>query len=193
MLVYLAVGLSALSAAGPGILSNAAAPLTAAVHAAGSGELAPVVRIGGAVASAGALLALIAGIGRTSLAMSRERDLPSWLSAVHPRYRVPHRAELAVGLVVCVLIATIGLRGSIGFSSFGVLLYYAVANLAAFNQDRAHRRWPRALNVLGVLGCVTLAASLPAAAVGAGIVLVAVGLLGRLGFRRLDKRARPRA
>jgi APA family basic amino acid/polyamine antiporter len=189
MLVYLAVGVSALSAAGPGILADAGAPLTAAVQAAGSGQLAPVVRIGGALASAGALLALIAGIGRTGLAMARQRDLPPWLAAVHPRYRVPHRAELIVGLVVCVLIALTGLRGTIGFSSFGVLLYYAVANLAALTQDREHRRWPRALNVLGVLGCLALAASLPAGAVGAGVVVVIVGLLGRFAFHRLDNRS----
>ena len=43
----------------------------------------------------GALLALIAGIGRTALAMARDGELPRWLAAVHPRFQVPHRAELA--------------------------------------------------------------------------------------------------
>lgn len=38
--------------------------------------MAPVGRLGGALAALGALLALITGIGRTSLAMARHGDLP---------------------------------------------------------------------------------------------------------------------
>ena len=64
--VYAVVAVSALSAGGPGVLAHASSPLTAAVQAAGAGGVAPVVRIGGAVASLGALLALIAGVGRTT-------------------------------------------------------------------------------------------------------------------------------
>ena len=56
--------------------------------------------VGGAAAALGALLALIAGVGRTSLAMARQGDLPRWLAAVHPRYRVPHRAEIALAVIV---------------------------------------------------------------------------------------------
>ena len=98
--VYLVVGVAALLAAGPDRLAAAAAPLTTAVRAAGAGPVTPVVRVGAALASLGALLALIAGIGRTGLAMARHRDLPRWLAAVHPRYRVPHRAEIALAVVV---------------------------------------------------------------------------------------------
>ena len=68
----------------------------------------PVVRVGAAVASLGALLALIAGVGRTGLAMARNGDLPGWLDSVHPRYRVPDHAELAVAAVVSVLVLTTG-------------------------------------------------------------------------------------
>ncbi|XRQ10655.1 APC family permease, partial [Actinomadura welshii] len=159
--VYSAVGAAALLAAGPDVLAAAGAPLAAALDAAGAGALAPVVRAGGAVASLGALLALIAGVGRTVLAMARNRDLPGRLAAVHPRHRVPHRAEIALAAVVCVLAATADLRGVIGFSSFGVLVYYAIANASAFTQPARERRRPRAFNVLGLTGCLTLAVTLP--------------------------------
>jgi APA family basic amino acid/polyamine antiporter len=138
-----------------------------------------VVRVGAAAASLGALLALIAGIGRTTLAMARQADLPSWLAAVHPRFRVPHRAEVLLAAVVCVLVLTVDLRGAIGFSSFGVLLYYVVANLAAFTQPPERRRWPRALQVVGAVGCLVLVATLPWAAVLAGMAVFAVGGLYR--------------
>ncbi|MET9018908.1 APC family permease [Actinopolymorpha sp. NPDC004070] len=179
VVVYLVVGLTALFAAGPELLARSAAPLAATVQAAGVGGLAPLVRVGGALASLGALLALIAGVGRTTLAMARNRDLPGWLAAVHPRYRIPHHAELAVAAVVCVLVLTTDLRGVIGFSSFGVLVYYAIANASAFTQPAGQRRWPRALNVLGVAGCVVLVAALPWTSVVAGLVMFGLGLAGR--------------
>jgi basic amino acid/polyamine antiporter, APA family len=177
--VYLVVGVAALLAAGPDQLAAATAPLTTAVQAAGAGGLAPVVRVGAALAALGALLALIDGVGRTSLAMARHRDLPGWLAAVHPRYRVPHRAEMTLAVVVSVLVATVDLRGVIGFSSFGVLIYYLIANAAAFTQPAEQRRWPRWRPVLGALGCLTLIVTLPWQSVLAGVVMFAVGLTGR--------------
>lgn len=184
VVVYLVVGVAALLAAGPDRLARSVAPLADALRAVGAAPLAPVVAVGGILASLGALLALIAGIGRTTLAMARNRDLPGWLAAVHPRDRVPHHAEFALGVVVCVLAATTDLRGVIGFSSFGVLIYYAIANASAYTQPRAQRRWPRALNVCGVIGCLLLVATLPWQSVVVGLAVFAVGLAGRAIARR---------
>ncbi|MCX2728954.1 APC family permease [Saccharopolyspora sp. NFXS83] len=188
VVIYAAIGAVMLLVLGPQQLATATTPLAEAMTTAGYGSLTVVVRIGAAAASLGALLALIAGVGRTSLAMARQRDLPGSLAAVHPRYQVPHRAELTVAAIVIALVLTTDLRGAIGFSSFGVLVYYAIANAAAFAQPPEHRRWPRALNVLGVLGCLTLAATLPPTAVLAGLAVFAIGLLGRLITRRLRAR-----
>ncbi len=189
--LYLVVGVVALAAAGPTALAASTRPLATAVRAVGESWALPVVRIGAAVASLGALLALIAGIGRTGLAMARNGDLPRWLASVHGTYQVPDHAELAVGAAVAVLVATTDLRGAIGFSSFGVLIYYAVANASAVTQRAPHRRWPRALNVAGLVGCLVLVASLPAGAIVAGVVMFAVGVAGR-AFSRLGS-ARPTA
>lgn len=173
--VYAAVAVTVLTALGPDAVASTPAPLAQAVAAGGWSWAVPVVRVGAALASLGALLALIAGLGRTSLAMARQGDLPRWLAAVHPVYRVPHRAELAVGAAVCVIIAFADLRGAIGFSSFGVLLYYLVANVSALTQRGADRRYPRFLQVLGAAACVVLVAALPLEAVLAGLVMFAAG------------------
>jgi len=141
--------------------------------------VAPVVRVGAALASLGALLALLSGIGRTALAMARNRDLPPALDAVHPQHRVPHRAQVAVGLVVAVLAAAVDVRGAIGFSSFGVLVYYTIANASAFTQPAPARRRPRAMNVVGAVGCLLLVGSLPTSSIVAGAAMFAVGLAGR--------------
>ncbi|MGH3095458.1 MAG: APC family permease [Streptosporangiales bacterium] len=177
--VYLLIGASTLLVAGPEVLARSTAPLAAAVDAAGAGWAQPVVRAGAAVASLSSLLVLVAGIGRTSMAMARQADLPPWLAAVHPRYRVPHRAELLIAGVVIALVLTTDLREVIGFSSFSVLTYYGIANVSAFTQRPEHRRWPRALNIVGVIGCATLAFTLPPQAVVAALALFAIGIAGR--------------
>ena len=182
--LYAAVAVALLIALGPSALAASTRPLADAVDAVGAAWAVPVVRIGAVVASLGALLALIAGVGRTGLAMARNGDLPRWLDSVHPTYRVPDHAEFAVAAVVSVLVLTTDLRGAIGFSSFGVLTYYAVANASAYTQDPAHRRWPRALNVVGLLACAALVVTLPWTAVVAGVAVFAVGIVGRLIARR---------
>ncbi|MFD3403321.1 APC family permease [Kribbella sp. NPDC058693] len=185
--IYLLVAVALLRTGDP---ASTTAPLASAVDGVGAAWATPIVRIGAALASLGALLALIAGVGRTTLAMARNQDLPAWLAAVHPRYQVPHHAELALASVVGVLVLTTDLRGVIGFSSFGVLLYYAIANASAFTQPADQRRWPRAVNVIGLIGCVVLAVTLPwtsaivAAALLAAALLVRRFRTGRAGSAR---------
>jgi hypothetical protein len=105
LIVYAAVAVSALAGAGASAVGAAAAPLATAVEAGRLAWLSPAVRIGATVASLGVLLSLIVGVSRTAFAMASNRDLPAFLSAVHPRYRVPHRAELVVGGIVASLAA----------------------------------------------------------------------------------------
>jgi basic amino acid/polyamine antiporter, APA family len=147
------------------------------------------VRVGGAAAALGALLALVAGVSRTTLAMARAGDLPRRLAAVHPVHRVPHRAEVALAVVVSVVVLTSDLRGVIGFSSFGVLVYYLVANLAALSQTPPHRRTPRALQVVGVVGCAVLVLTLPVSSVLGGLAVYAAGIAYRA--LRLSRAAQP--
>ncbi|WP_330348589.1 APC family permease [Streptomyces sp. NBC_00582] len=179
--VYACVAVAVLSVLGAGELGRAQAPLADAVRAAGAPGMVPVVRVGAAVAALGSLLALILGVSRTTLAMARDHHLTGALAAVHPRFQVPHRAELAVGAVVAVLAATVDVRGAIGFSSFGVLAYYAVANASAWTLDDSATA--RALPAVGLLGCVTLAFALPVTSVVTGAAVLAVGVVA-YGVRR---------
>ncbi|MFF6993862.1 APC family permease [Streptomyces sp. NPDC008313] len=172
--VYAAVAVAVLSVLGPDGLGRASAPLADAVREAGVPGLVPVVRVGAATAALGSLLALILGVSRTTLAMARDRHLPGALAAVHPRFQVPHRAELAVGAVVAVVAATVDVRGAIGFSSFGVLVYYAIANASAWTLSRAAPA--RVGPAVGLVGCAVLACALPWASVVAGAAVLAAGV-----------------
>ncbi|MGA4837628.1 APC family permease [Streptomyces sp. G45] len=184
LVVYALVAVTVLAALGPQRLADATAPLSQAATAAGADWLAPVVRAGAATAALGSLLALVLGVSRTTLAMARDRHLPTALAAVHPRFKVPHRAELAVGAAVVVLVATVDVRGAIGFSSFGVLAYYAVANASAWTLTSAEGRPPRAVPVVGLLGCLALAFALPLSSVLSGAAVLALGA-GVFAVRRV--------
>jgi APA family basic amino acid/polyamine antiporter len=175
LVVYGVVAISALLAVGASGIGGSAAPLRAAVEAGNLHSLGPAVQVGGALAAIGSLIALILGVSRTALAMARDGYLPSAL-AVHPR-GVPVRAELAVGVVVAVLVASVDLRGAVGFSSFGVLVYYGIANASAWTLTREEQALPRWLPLLGILGCVVLAVSLPLTSALAGAGVLAAGVL----------------
>ncbi len=169
LVVYAAVAVAALSVLGSDGLARAAAPLADAVRAAGMPGIEPLVRVGAAVAAVGSLLALLLGVSRTTLAMARDRYLPQRLSAVHPRFKVPHRAELAVGAVVASVAAFADVRGAIGFSSFAVLVYYAVANASAWTLG--HRVVP----TVGLAGCLALAFALPLSSVLTAAAVLVIG------------------
>lgn len=184
VLIYLVVGVSILIVLGPAGVAVSRAPLSAAVHAVGWDWASLPVRVGAAAAALGALLALIAGVSRTTLAMARQDDLPHWLAAVHERHQVPHHADVAVAGLVCALILLTDLRGAIGFSSFGVLLYYLIANAAAYTQTSDRRRFPRPLQIMGMIGCAILVVTLPWTAVLGGILIFAIGI----GYRAIRVR-----
>lgn len=188
--IYLGLAVVGLAVLGPGRLAGSTAPLAEVVQAADLPGLAWVVRIGAGVAVTGVLLALLAGVARTVLAMARRRDLPAVLDAVHPRRRVPHRAELAVAGAVVALVSLGDIRDAIGFSSFTVLVYYAVTNASALTLRRSPGAvWParqgrQALAGLGLVGCVALAVTLPIGSVVAGLAVLATGALAREVGRR---------
>lgn len=183
LVVYAVVALAVVSVLGPDGLAASTTPLADAVTRSGHAGLAPVVQVGATVAALGSLLALILGVSRTAFAMAGDRHLPPALAVVHPRYGVPHRAEVAVGLVVVAAVLTTDLRGAIGFSSFGVLVYYAIANASARTLSAAEGRPPRLVPVVGLVGCLVLALSLPLTSVLAGASVLAIGVVSYVARR----------
>jgi APA family basic amino acid/polyamine antiporter len=182
--VYAVVAVTALAVLGAPRLAADPAPLAAVVRASGVPGLGWLVRAGAAVAVLGVLLALLAGVARTVLAMARRRDLPGSLAAIHPARRVPHRAQFLIGAAVVGLVAFADVRAAIGFSSMTVLMYYAIANASALTLPGRGRLVP----IVGLAGCLVLAASLPWRSVMAGVGVLAAGALWFLARRRWSLR-----
>lgn len=185
--IYLGLALLLQTHLPDGQLAASAVPLLDAVVNSRFAAGAPLVQAGAAAACLGALLALITGVGRTALAMARERDLPSPLARVGGRHTVPFVAELAVAAVVILLLLTTDVMTVVGFSSFGVLIYYAVTNAAAYTLDEHPYHAPRWLNVVGFASCLLLAFTLPPASVLGMAALLALGVAVRFLVLRLRR------
>jgi APA family basic amino acid/polyamine antiporter len=179
LVVYLVVGVTAVAALPVEDLAGTDAPLRSVVEAIGRDAALPVVRVGAAIATLGVLLNLVPGVSRTVLAMARRRDLPSWFDHVDERRSLPLRAESVVVVVVAALVLVLGLRSAIAVSGTAVLTYYAITNAAALTLTADQRRWPRWVPVVGLIGCVTLAAALPWRELLTGAAVLAVGAAAR--------------
>ena len=185
LVVYLVVAVTALATVPVRDLASSSAPLRLVVDAGRFDGLDPVVRIGAGVAALGVLLNLIPGVSRTVLAMARERDLPAAFAVVDARRSLPLRAELAVAVAVVAVVLVANLRSSLALSGVAVLVYYAITNASALTLRGEERRWPRALAVGGLAGCVVLALALPSRVVVVGTVVLLIGVAVRqLTLRR---------
>jgi APA family basic amino acid/polyamine antiporter len=175
--VYVVVAIAAVASLGAGGLLGRTEPLALIARTGLGAPGEAVVRVGAVVASAGVLVSLLAGIGRTVLAMARDGHLPRTLAHVDASSGVAARAQWAVGGAVVVAVLAGDLASTIAASSFGVLGYYAIANASALRLAPEERRWPRWQAVGGLVGCLVLAASLPVPTVVAGSVLAVAGLV----------------
>jgi APA family basic amino acid/polyamine antiporter len=185
VLLYFAVAIVALGAVGAARMAESAAPLHVAALAFPYPWVATVVSVGGVTAMLGVILSQLLGLSRMSFAMARRGDLPRRLAHVHPRYGVPGRAVLLIGMVAAVVAATGTLRGVASAAAFTILVYYGIANLCALRMPRRAKLYPDWVAVVGLVSCVALALSLAPSVILTGLAVLVVGLVLRgLGAAR---------
>lgn len=136
LVVYAVVAVVALDALGGDLATKTLADVSPA--------LGPVVRVAACLAALGSLLSLQLGVSRTALAMARDGRLPRLLADLRA-------AEVATALAAIALVVVADVTRAIVFSSFCVLLYYAVANASAWTLGR------RVVPAVGLVGCLVLA------------------------------------
>ena len=133
-----------------------------------------LVLIVASAASLGSILALLAGVSRTAAEMASDAELPAFFK-LRNRFSAPWVAEVVIALGASALVTIGNLSWVIGFSSFSVLFYYAIAHLSALGQPKTQRLLPVALPILGLILCAVLAFSVPGpAAAVSTVILVAV-------------------
>jgi len=117
-------------------------------------------------------------VTRVALAMGKEHELPAWLGTVHPRFRSPHHAVIALGLVCAVLALFLNLRPVLAVANVFTLVWYSIVLFDALQLPKEQRLvWP-VVSWLGLAGCLALFASLPSWALitaGAALALLVSG------------------
>ena len=185
LVIYALIAVSTLAALPIETLIADRVPLRSVVEQGPLSAFAPMIGLAAATAAFGVLLNLVPGISRTVLAMARQHDLPVWWASVSPTRSLPVRAEVSTATVAIALVLATDLRGSIALSGVAVLWYYALTNAAALRLGSDRRRWPIGFAVVGLIGCVVLAFSLPLAS----ILLAAGALAAGLTVRTLSRAA----
>ena len=122
-------------------LGQAYTPLYDAAKLAGGGGLQAIMFIGTLFAALASANGCINDASRAWFSMGRDRYMPEWFGAVHPRYRTPYRAILFLVpiAVVFALVFVTALDLVIGFSILSGLLSYTFMSI---NMIRFRKLWP---------------------------------------------------
>jgi APA family basic amino acid/polyamine antiporter len=136
------------------------------------------------IAALGSLLALLAGMSRTAASMADDGELPKAL-AFRNKTGAPWIAEWLIALIAILLAASGSFALTIGLSSFAVLTYYAIANLAGYRQPAVEAKRSKIWNVLGLLMCLALAFSVPLEGLVLGMTALLLAMFLRWGLSKL--------
>lgn len=154
--IYLLAGIVAIGLAGAPALADSGSPLADAIARTGSSGSVILISAGAMVATASVLLTTILGISRIVFSMARKNDLPGFLGRIHPRFGTPHYAILitGAGMISALLLADLALV--VAVSTFAMLVFYLIANIAALRLPPEHRRYQKGVPVIGMLSCAGL-------------------------------------
>ena len=132
-----------------------------------------------ASACLGSLLSLLAGISRTAEAMAKDRELPRFIGLRSKRFNSPWVADLVILGIATALLVSGEITWTIGISSFAVLVYYAIANFAAFRQLSPKQPVARSLALIGAALCLAVGFFVPFES----LLVAMLALVAAMGFR----------
>ena len=158
--IYFLVTYITLGIVDPSIIQNSSTPLKVAFDLSRFSNFSFLISIASTIATGSVLLALIPGISRVAVAMSRDKYLPISLSKIHKKYNSAYIADVSITFIVILGILTVDVIEAIKLSSFFILLYYSLTNLSVIKLEKSQRLYSIFIPYFGLLGCLLLASSL---------------------------------
>ncbi len=169
-------------------------PLAAAFDQAGLQKFTWFISLGAVVATSAVLLVFQYGQPRILMAMARDGLLPKWASAVHPKFRTPHRTTIVMGAIVG-LWALVGDAGeTYDLTNIGTLFAFTLVAVGVLVLRRLEPNRPRPFRIafvwlvapLAAAACVFVMLGLPADAwirfaIWLGLGLAVYLIYGRRG------------
>ena len=160
VLLYLIISWLTLSIVSPEIIMNSSTPLIVAMDVSKFSEFTFLVIFASSIAMISVFLALMPGISRIYVALSRDKILPQAFSIIHKKFNSAYLSETFVFISVIIGIYSLDVVGSIKLSSFFVLIYYTITNLCVIKLGKKRRLYSVGIAYYGFILCLVLATTL---------------------------------
>ena len=151
---------------------DANAGVSSAFKAAGLPWAEVIIAVAGVAGITSVLLVMMLSAPRVFLAMARDGLVPrSFFGAVHPKFRTPWKSTILIGLFVGSMAGFLPLDFLLHMTNIGTLLAFVIVCAAVLVMRKMHPEAERPFRcpmvpvvpILGILSCLLLMFSLPAA------------------------------
>jgi basic amino acid/polyamine antiporter, APA family len=148
------------------------AGVSSAFKVVGLGWAEVIISIAGVAGITSVLLVLMLSGPRVFLAMARDGMVPrEFFGSVHPRFRTPWKSTILIGVFVGALAGFMPLGALLNLTNIGTLLAFSIVCVAVLIMRKIHPEaerpfrcpWVPVVPICGVLSCLLLMFSLPAA------------------------------
>ena len=135
-------------------------PLLVAIDVSRFSEFSFLIVFASSIAMISVFLALMPGISRVYIALSRDKILPNVFSKIHKKNNSAYIAEVFVLMTVVIGIYTLNITNAIKMSAFFILIYYALTNLSVIRLKKSERLYSVFIAYYGLVLCLGLAITL---------------------------------
>ena len=157
ILLYFGITWLTLSLISPELIMNSSTPLLVAMDVSRFSEFSFLIVFASSIAMVSVFLALMPGISRIYVALSRDRVLPKAFSKIHKKFNSAYFSEGFVLITVIVGIYSFDVVESIKLSSFFILIYYTITNLCVVRLKKEDRLYSVIVALYGFTMCLLLA------------------------------------
>ena len=170
-----------------------AAPVSRAFQQKGIDWAEGLIAAAGVAGITSVLLVMMLSGPRVFLAMARDGLVPSsFFGAVHSRFRTPWKSTLAIGAFVTALAGFLPIDALLHLTNIGTLLAFVIVCGAVLIMRRTNPQaqrpfrcpWVPLVPIMGILSCLLLMFSLPAANWWRLGAWLAIGLVIYVGYGR---------
>ena len=155
--LYFGITWLTLSIISPEFIMNSNTPLLVAMDVSRFSEFSFLIVFASSIAMVSVFLALMPGISRIYVALSRDKILPNAFSKIHKKFNSAYFSEGIVFISVIIGIYSFDVVRSIELSSFFILIYYAITNFCVIKLEKSDRLYSVTIAVYGMIMCLLLA------------------------------------
>jgi basic amino acid/polyamine antiporter, APA family len=160
--------------------------VSSAFSSVGLGWAHVLISIAGVAGITSVLLVMMLSGPRVFLAMARDGMVPKkFFGDVHPKFRTPWKATILIGAFVAVGAGLLPIDALLEMTNIGTLFAFAIVCTAVLIMRHKHPEaerpfrcpWVPLVPILGILCCVTLMLSLPAANWWRLVIWLGIGIV----------------